>query len=254
MVKFGTIAGAPHVVFLETKCAWWARKETSVALRVADWRVHGRISLWSGPHCNWPFSVSKDFCRILESLVSWQAQYLAMLEGDSCCSAGCIWRFSPLPTFLLISWNVIFHGRLNEWWCWRVTEVGLCYVNVGWTILNNFLWYGGMSCFVASAMFGDVEGDSWCSALCQWQFSRLPNTPLIFWNVIFRGRRSVWWCWRPVATRDVNDGSAVCQVSSVIFHGRRNIWWCWNLILLAPRNVHVTWSCMCCCDYPTWMS
>ena len=127
----------------------------------------------------------KDFCHILESLVSWQAQYLAMLEGDSCCSAGCIWRFSPLPTFLLISWNVIFHGRRNEWWCWRVTEVGLCYVNVGWTILNNFLWYGGMSCFVASAMFGDVQGDSWCFALCQWHFSRLPNTPLIFWNVIF---------------------------------------------------------------------
>ena len=47
LVKFGKIAGARNVVFFNRKCSSGARKVTSVARRVADWRVHGRNGLGS---------------------------------------------------------------------------------------------------------------------------------------------------------------------------------------------------------------
>ena len=85
--KFGMIAGAPTVVFSNTKCLWGARKVTSVARRVADGRFCGRIMVGS---CSFTVHLfSRNFFEILESHFSWQAQYLVMLEGNLCCSAHC---------------------------------------------------------------------------------------------------------------------------------------------------------------------
>ena len=97
LVKFGMIAGARNVVFFNTNCSWWARKETSVARRVADGRFHARIMLGSfSDHARigralemtfHPFSA--NFFEILDGHFSWQAQYLVSLDNDTCYSAHC---------------------------------------------------------------------------------------------------------------------------------------------------------------------
>jgi len=76
------------------KCAWRARKVTSVVGRVADWRVHGRIILWS-----W-----SDHTRIITG-------------SDACCR----WFFQPLSV-----WSLVLRGTHSIWWCWRVTRVAPC--------------------------------------------------------------------------------------------------------------------------------
>ena len=44
--------------------------------------------------------------------------------------------------------------------------------------------------------------------------SAFPKISVISWNLLFRGRRNIWRCWRVtlVALRDVNGGSALCQL------------------------------------------
>ena len=78
-VKFGMIAGAGNVVFFNRKCAWRARKVTSVARRVAadgfllgSFSDHSRI----GPALEMTFQMfSRNFFEMLESHFAWQAQY-----------------------------------------------------------------------------------------------------------------------------------------------------------------------------------
>ena len=101
LVKFGKIAGARNVVFFNTKCSSGARKVSSVARRVADWRERSRIMVgsWSdhgriGRALEMTFQLfSANFCEMLDGHFAWQAQYLVSLEGDICCSSHWKWRF-----------------------------------------------------------------------------------------------------------------------------------------------------------------
>ena len=85
LVKFGMIAGARNVAFFNRKRLPWARKVTSVARRVADGRFCGRTVVGSCSDrsriVNDVSSVFEKFFEILESHLSWQAQYLVMLEA-----------------------------------------------------------------------------------------------------------------------------------------------------------------------------
>ena len=73
---------------------------------------------------------------------AWQGQYLLKLEGDSCCSAHCKWRFICDADQ---SRGSFFRGRRSI--CWR-------------------RWPGGgLGLFVAGAAFREILGDSW-SAKC----------------------------------------------------------------------------------------
>ena len=61
-------------------------------------------------------------------------------------------------------------------------------------------------------------------------------------RVLFRGRRTIWWCWgaTSVAPRNlkmtlhVGPGS----IMRILFRGRRYICWCWTVTFVAPRNVN----------------
>ena len=102
----------------------------------------------------------------LEFRTSWQAQYFAMLQGDSCCSARCTGRFM---------WNqaqssesfFVAGGRRNIWWTWRVTLVALrialdvsCETRINH---QSHSWW-------QAQYFVMLEGDSCCSAQCTGPF------------------------------------------------------------------------------------
>ena len=58
-------------------------------------RFHARIVLGS---CSNRFSVGRNNSQsLLEVRISWQAQYLEMLEGDFCCSCALQWEFHVCP-------------------------------------------------------------------------------------------------------------------------------------------------------------
>ena len=89
--------GAKRCIFQNRKCSWWARKVTSVARRVAvcvfmlgSCSDHSRIV----PALEMTFHLFLDiFFEILQCNFAWQAQYLARLARDTCCSAHWKWRF-----------------------------------------------------------------------------------------------------------------------------------------------------------------
>ena len=84
------------VRFSFAKCSWRPRKVTSVARRVwtdiffSDYFRIGVGSCRPSLHCALRFcrfwQNSPRFCR---NIFSWQAKFLVMLDGDSCCSAHC---------------------------------------------------------------------------------------------------------------------------------------------------------------------
>ena len=65
--------------------------------RTVSWSDHSRILLGSfsdppriGPALEMTFQLfSRNLSEILESHFAWQAQYLASLDNDTCCSAHC---------------------------------------------------------------------------------------------------------------------------------------------------------------------
>ena len=98
LVKFGMIAGTRNVVFFHRKCAWRARKVTSVARRVAaDGFLLGCCSDHSriGPALEMTFQLfSRNLFEMLESHFAWQAQYSLMFQDDTGCSAHWKSRFT----------------------------------------------------------------------------------------------------------------------------------------------------------------
>ena len=73
----------------------------------------------------------------------------------------------------------------------------------------------------------------------------------IFWNVILRGRRTVWWGWRvmPVAhckwrfiCEQDQSWESFCLAGAVFvtFHGRRNTWW-WRCHFSCQAQCHFSW-------------
>ena len=152
----------------------------------------------------------------LELRISWQAQYLVMLDSNQCCSARCKWRF-------------------------------ICDADQSW---DSFCVAGavfgevGLSLFVAGAAFGDILGDSRSAKCCIFQYkivskigrvrspkrrvrdddfilgswSDYPRIILessLYWRKQFRQFPLQSWTWR--------------------FRGRRSICWGWRLTLLALR-------------------
>ena len=90
------------------------------------------------------------------------------------------------------TWNVIctaprdwrIHARtMFESWSDRARVVEWCFS----AVLRKSLCYFEVLFFVAGAEYGDAAG--WIVLLCA-IFSRFPQNSLIFWSVIFRGRRS----------------------------------------------------------------
>ena len=80
--------------------------------------------------------------EILSLKISWQAQYLVKLEGDSCCSAHCKWRFIC---------------QADQWWD-SFCVAGAVFGEVG-------VWL-----FVAGAAVRDILGDSRSAKCCNFSY------------------------------------------------------------------------------------
>ena len=73
---------------------------------------------------------------------AWQAQYLLKLEGDTCCSAHCKWRFIR---------------EADQWW-------------VSFCVAGAVFGEVGVWLFVAGAAFRDILGDSRSAKCCIFQY------------------------------------------------------------------------------------
>ncbi len=119
-------------------CLQWAKSNLGERAG-ARWPVKGsdhvRIILASSAHVNDASTVFSKFLSDFGMSFSWQAQYLLMLEGASCCSPHCKWRFICEDDQ---SWESFFVAGAT------FGDVG------GWVLLLPH------SLFVAGAAFGDV--------------------------------------------------------------------------------------------------
>ena len=113
----------------------------------ARWLFYLRIMLGScSDHARIVFILAEAIqgfsAAILNFKISWQAQYLVMLDSNQCCSAHCKWRF-------------------------------ICDADQSW---DSFCVAGavfgevGLSLFVAGAAFGDILGDSRSAKCCIFQY------------------------------------------------------------------------------------
>ena len=91
------IAGARNGIFFHTKCSAKMGRVRSPKMRARDDDFMVGLSpimLGLSPSClSIRGSNSPIFGSNLQLRISWQAQYLVMLEGDACCSAHCTGRF-----------------------------------------------------------------------------------------------------------------------------------------------------------------
>ena len=99
------------------------------------------------------------------------------------------------------------------------------------------------SFFVASALVGEVGGWLLMRRLLYWTFHVWRGSIM---TVIFRGRRTIWWCWRvtPIAPRIVLDVSCVTRIN----HDSHFSWQAHYLVMLegdSYRSAHCTGRFMC---------
>ena len=207
-----------------------------------------RRSIW------WSWRMTPDAPRIVldvsyvtlinhENLFSWQAQYLVKLEDDSCCSAHCIGRFicdadQSWDSFFVAGavfgevggWLLMlraFYWTFHLWRCndeihfsWQAQylvklENGSCRFA---HCTGHFICDADQSWdsfFVAGAVFGEVGGWLLLLRALYWTFHMWCWSMM---RVIFRGRGSIWWCWRvtPVAPRILLDVSYVTLINGEI--------------------------------------
>ena len=150
-MKFGKIAGARNVVFFNTNRSSGARKVTSVAWRVADWRKRSRNVIGSfsdhariGRALEMTFQLFfANFCQMLHGYFAWQAQYLVSLEGDICFSAHWKWRF------------ICDEDQACESFCVAGAVLGEGQVSL--FVVGAVLGEGQVSLFVVGAVLGEVQ-------------------------------------------------------------------------------------------------
>lgn len=72
---------------------------------------------------------------------------------------------------------------------------------------------------------------------CALRFCRFWQNSVGFCRIIFRGKRSFWWCWMVtrVAPPIVKDVSYVRSINHESLRGRDNVWWCCRVTADALR-------------------
>ena len=143
---------------------------------------------------------------------AWQAQYLVKLEGDSCCSAHCKWRFIC---------------EADQWWD-SFCVAGAVFGEVG------------VCLFVAGAAFRDILGDSRSAKCCIFQYkivSKIGRVRSLKRRV--RDDDFMLWSCSDYPRILFILAEAIQRFCAEILHsefrGRRSTWWVWRMTLLAPR-------------------
>ena len=123
-------------------------------IMLGSWSDHGRI----GPALEMTFHLFLEiFFDILQCHFSWQAQYLARLDSDTCCSAHWKWRFiceddKAVESFF-VAGAVFGEVQVSLF----VAGAVLGEVQVSLFVAGALLGEVQVSLFVAGAVFGEVQ-------------------------------------------------------------------------------------------------
>ena len=87
-------------------------------------------------------------------------------------------------------------------------------------------------------------------AHCKWRFSCFQQISVILWMVTFRGRRSIWWCWRMASVAPCVVNEVSYEPCFFLLHGAYTLAWrlrrrlrratmCGNVGYARLRGIHL---------------